>query len=166
MYSPSVVRSRESCAPKGECDVAAGSYKERVRALYSLQDGTDVWNIRTGDEGSRCGGRCGLPERVEDVVDAPLVSECSVCVASVGRVNGDGDGACSPSTGAVIGSTVPAPERMRRVPDANVGTNARLRLASVTNQTYPVPAIPLTAAENSERSESKPPNCFWTAVPK
>ena len=91
-----------------------------------------------------------MPEKGDDVVDAARVESAGLRAG----------GADSPSTGAVIGSTVPAPERMRRVPDANVGTNARFRFASVTNQTYPEPAMPLTAAENRERSASKPPNCF------
>ena len=94
-----------------------------------------------------------MPERGEDVENGTRVESAGLCA-------GGGDGSRSPSTGAVMGSTVPAPERMRRVPDANVGTKARFRFASVTNQTYPEPAMPLTAAENRERNESKPPNCF------
>lgn len=98
-----------------------------------------------------------MPEKGEEVVpdskDDTRVEPAGLCTGCV-------DGSCSPSTGAVIGSTVPAPERMRRVPAAKVGTNARFLFASVTNQTYPEPAMPLTAAENRERNESKPPNCF------
>lgn len=104
-----------------------------------------------------------MPENGEDLPASADGGRVELVGLWVGCI---GESRCSPSTGAVIGSTMPAPERMRSVPDANVGMKARFRLASVTNQTYPEPAMPLTAAEKRERNESKPPNCFWMAVPR